>query len=121
MGFSFKRMFKHPFGSHSLFHTVTHNPLVGIVAGAVVPPLGIVSAVTRAKALVSGGEALLRGLHGAPVGMPSVQLAADMPRAMPGGASGKTGASHNAVKHRRRGSARTASRGRSVRRGVRRR
>lgn len=118
MGFSLKRMFKHPFGSHSLFHTVTHNPLMGIVAGAIAPPLGVITAVARAKALVSGGEALLRGLHGAPPGMPTVQLAADMPRAMPGG--GGHGGSHNAVKHRRRGSP-ARSRGRSVRRGVRRR
>lgn len=117
MGFSFKRMFKHPFGAHSVFHTVTHNPAIGLVAGAIVPPLGIVNAAMRVKSLVHVGGGILKALHGAPAGMQTELVPADMPRAMPGGGR-HASHSHNVVKHRPK---RGHTRGRSLRRRVRRR
>lgn len=126
MGFSLKRMFKHPFGSHSLFHNVTHNPLTG-VALSFVPGGGL------AKSLIGAGRGVQRAIAPAlPVlhalttpGTPAT------PTALPGGAA--VGAQpvphHRAHRHGKRtatvGGARRAARGstrvagRSTRKGKR--
>lgn len=107
----FKHLFRHPFGKHSLFHTATHNPLLGIVAGAVLPPLAGLTAVSKLKSMVTGGEAVFRTVRGAVAGTHGL-LPHGEPQAMPGGARAAGVAPHHRS-HRTKG---TVSRGRSVRR-----
>lgn len=48
MGFSLRRMLRHPFGSHSVFHAATHNPLAMGAITALVPPVGAAVAISKA-------------------------------------------------------------------------
>jgi hypothetical protein len=105
MGFSLRRMFRHPFGKHSVFAKATQ-----VASILPLPGMGLLSAASRLANRGDRAVQQLRGVFGIVAGSPVGRPAAT---AMPGGTAPVAGSPSVHLAHKRK---RKASRGRSVRR-----